>query len=154
MAQAALTRVRAGVSVERSALATFTALKITGADLDAANHHADHRLRHERSPSRSAQRRDSEYQSGSEHSRYYAQHSGTRHSGWRADAEPGVQIFSFEDYSLGGRGPRRRNGAAADSGSRRHALFRSARQRSALGSLRSVGIALRLEHQDRKSVVE
>src|ERR1700684_4693560 len=123
MAQAALTRVRAGVSVERSALATFTALKITGADLDAANHHADHRLRHERSPSRSAQRRDSEYQSGSEHCGYHAQHPGTRHSGWRTDAEPGVQIFSFEDNSLGGGGPGRGDGAAADTGGRRAALF-------------------------------
>jgi hypothetical protein len=41
MAQAALTRVQAGVSVEWSALATSTALKTTGADLDAAYHHVD-----------------------------------------------------------------------------------------------------------------
>jgi len=41
MAQGGLTGVRAGVSVERRALATSTALKTTGADLDAAYHHID-----------------------------------------------------------------------------------------------------------------
>src|ERR1700735_4649849 len=146
MAQAALTRMRAHVSVEWSALATSTALKTTGADLDAAYHYVDDGLRNERPFGRSAEGRDSEYQSGSEHRGHYAQHPGSRYSRWRADAYPGVQIFSFENNSFGGGGSRRGNGAAADPGGRRHALFCGAGQRSAFRNLRPVGIALRVEH--------
>src|SRR6202046_2923078 len=102
MAQAALTRVLAHVSVERSALASSTALKTTGAELDAADHHVDDGLRNERSFSGSAEGRNPEYQSRSEHCGHYAQHTRSRHSRRRVDSQPGIQIFPFEDHSSGG----------------------------------------------------